>query len=513
MEGLTQAPNSKVAHRMIDTSTASTLSRGRLQNSRTALSIAFVPVALLVVGTVSTSLYFWGRDLHRFTQWIAAYIGLIIGELALYVVACYVVQRWSSRSSRAKWLTVALIIFFAAASRVVLVPQRPYLSSDVYRYVWDGQVQAAGINPYRYPPEADELRGLRDDKIYPNINSEDKQWRSPYPPVAQVVFLAVARISPMGVTAFKAAMSSFDIITILLLMLVLARSGIDPARAIIFAWHPLVIFEGAHSGHIEAVYIAFLALALLAWSSRKHAITGISLALATLVKFYPALLLPVFLVAGHEAMSARRSQRDEESSRASFISRVIHKRNLAMLVAFAAAVVLAYAPYWGAGGNLFGFVRGYIEEEGFVQSGARYFLLDAVRRVVSIPTDVFLIFGAACLIAVAIWQLLRVKRDVSDLARGALALIGTYLLLTTPRYSWYYLWLVPFLCFAPRLGWLYLASGSALLYLVWYTPLVYPEVPLWLGASIYVPTLLWLAWEQFTGGRRSNDTAPTSPLA
>jgi len=498
---------------MIDTTTASTLSRGRLQNSRTALSIAFVPVALLVVGTASTSLYFWGRDLHRFTQWIAAYIGLFTGQLALYVVGCYMVQRWSGRSSRVKWLTVALIIFFAGASRVVLVPQRPYLSSDVYRYVWDGQVQAAGINPYRYPPEAGELSGLRDDKIYPNINSEDKQWRSPYPPVAQIVFLAVARISPMSVTAFKAAMSSFDMITILLLMLVLARSGIDPARAIIFAWHPLVIFEGAHSGHIEAVYIAFLALALLAWSSRKHAITGISLALATLVKFYPALLLPVFLVARPESMSARTSQRDEEPARASFVTRVLHKGNLAMLVAFAAAVVLAYAPYWGAGGNLFAFVHGYIEEEGFVQSGARYFLLDAVRKVVSIPTDVFLIAGAACLMAVAVWQLLRVKRTASDLARCALALIGTYLLLTTPRYAWYYLWLVPFLCFAPRLGWLYLASASALLYVVWYTPMVYPEVPLWLGASIYVPTLLWLAWEQYTADRRSENMASTSPPA
>ena len=503
MEELTEDGDSKVAQRMIDTTTAGALSRGRLQNSRTALSIAFVPAALFVVGTASTSLYFWGRDLHRFTQWIAAYIGLFIGQLALYVVACYVVQRWSGRSSRATWLTVALVILFAAASRAVLVPQRPYLSSDVYRYVWDGHVQAAGINPYRYVPEATELSGLRDDKIYPNINSEDKQWRSPYPPMAQIVFLAVARISPMSVTAFKAAMSSFDLITILLLMLVLARSGIDPARAIIFAWHPLVIFEGAHSGHIEAVYIAFLALALLAWSSGKHAITGISLALATLVKFYPALLLPVFLVTRPEALGARTSQRDEEPARSSFVTRVINKGNLAMLAAFAAAGVLAYAPYWGAGGNLFAFVRGYVEEEGFVQSGARYFLLDAVRKVVSIPTDVFLISGAAFLMAVGLWQLLRVKRDATDLARGALALVGTYLLLTTPRYAWYYVWLVPFLCFAPRLGWLYLASVSTLLYLVWYTPLVYPEVPLWLGASIYFPTLGWLAWEQFTRSRRN----------
>jgi hypothetical protein len=479
-------------------------SPGQLQNSRTALSVAFVPVVLFVLGAASTSLYFWGRDLHRFTQWIAAYISLFIGQLALYVVACYVVQRWSDRSTRAaKWTSIALVIFFAAASRAVLVPQRPYLSSDVYRYAWDGHVQSAGINPYRYVPEAAELSGLRDDKIYPNITREDKQWRSPYPPVAQAVFFAIARMGPMSVTAFKAAMSSFDLITILLLMLVLARSSIDPARAIIFAWHPLVIFEGAHSGHIEAVYIAFLALALVTWSGRKHALTGVALALATLVKFYPALLLPVFLVAKPEALSAKTSHLDEEPARSSFVTRVIHKGNLAMLVAFGATILLAYAPYWSASSNLFAFLRGYIEEEGFVQSGARYFLLDAVRKVVSIPTDVFLVFAAACLMAVAVWWLLRVKRDASDVARGALALIGTYLLVTTPRYAWYYVWLVPFLCFAPSLGWLYLTCASVLLYLVWYTPLVYPEVPLWLGASLYVPALAWLAWKEFTSARRN----------
>ena len=491
---------------------ASTSSYPKTRERRAGVSAAAVPVALVALGAAALSLYFWGRDLHRFTQWIAAYTGLFIGQLALYVLACYVVQRWSHRSSRTSQLmTVALVIFFAAASRAVLVPQRPYLSSDVYRYVWDGHVQAAGINPYRYVPEADELSGLRDDKIYPNINREDKEWRSPYPPVAQIVFLAIARIGPLSVTAFKAAMSSFDLITILLLMLVLARSGIDPARAIIFAWHPLVIFEGAHSGHVDSVYIAFLALSMLTWSSRKHALTGVSLALATLVKLYPALLLSVFLVARTDALPDNTSQPDRVATRSAFASRLIHKDNLAMLLAFGATIILAYAPYWGAGGNLFAFARGYVEEEGFVQSGARYFLLDAIRKVVSIPTDVFLVFAAACLVAVAGWQLVRVKRDASDLARGALALIGTYLLLTTPRYAWYYLWLLPFLCFAPNLGWLYLTCASVLLYLVWYTPLVYPEVPLWLGASIYIPTLTWLAWEHFIRARRSDDKATPSP--
>jgi len=319
----------------------------------------------------------------------------------------------------------------------------------------------------------------------------------------------------MSVTAFKAAMSSFDLITIVVLMLVLARSGLDPARAIIFAWHPLVIFEGAHSGHIEAVYITFLALAVLAWSRKSHALTGVAIALATLVKFYPVLLLPVFLVTRPGMISSTTMKTESAAPRAfaRFAGRVIHKSNLAMLGGFVAAIVLCYVPFLSAGSNLFGFLRGYFAEEGFGETGARYFLLNSVRKLLPIPTSVFLVVAAARLIGVAVWWLLKIKRDASDLAAGALAMIGTYLLLTSPRYAWYYVWLVPFLCLAPRLGWLYLPCASVLLYLVWYTPLIYPEVPLWIGASIYIPTLAWLVWERYSSGRRGQiKTATTIAL-
>jgi hypothetical protein len=276
---------------------ATPLSHSQTRIKRIQVSPVFVPGVLLLLGSSSLVLYFWGRDLHRFTQWIAAYIGLFVGQLALYLLACFVVDRWSGRfSSSARWITLVLIVLFAAASRAILVPQRPYLSSDVYRYVWDGQVQKTGVDPYRYVPEASELSWLRDDKIYPNIPNEDRHWTSPYPPVAQFIFWGVASVRPMSVTAVKAAMALCDIVAAVILMFVLARSGGDPARAIVFAWHPLVIFESAHSGHLEAVYIVFLAIGLLAWSHKQGALTGAALGLATMVKFYPILLLPAFLV-------------------------------------------------------------------------------------------------------------------------------------------------------------------------------------------------------------------------
>ena len=69
----------------------------------------------------------------------------------------------------------------------------PLLSSDIYRYIWDGRVQAAGINPYRYFPAHDALAALRDATIFPRINRADYAVTI-YPPVAEFFFLIVTRI-------------------------------------------------------------------------------------------------------------------------------------------------------------------------------------------------------------------------------------------------------------------------------------------------------------------------------
>src|SRR5262245_42611126 len=83
-----------------------------------------------------------------------------------------------------------VILVAAVARRLALVCVEPYLSTDIYRYVWDGRVQAAGINPYRYVPSAPELAHLRDAVIYPNINRAGYAVTI-YPPMAQAIFLAV----------------------------------------------------------------------------------------------------------------------------------------------------------------------------------------------------------------------------------------------------------------------------------------------------------------------------------
>jgi alpha-1,6-mannosyltransferase len=476
----------------------------RAHTSRRATSqralVAAAPVALVALGAGMLWFYWWGRDLHRFTQWIAAYAGLFIGQFAMYVVACWVATKRRGPSSRAaERVKLCAIVFFAITFRAALANERPFLSSDVYRYVWDGHVQAQKINPYLYTPDAPEMDPLRDRerfpgvvKIYPNMS-----WLhlpTPYPPAAQAIYLLVYLIHPLSVAAFKVAALAFDLITVLAVMCALARSKLDPARAIVFAWHPLVIFEGAHSGHIEAAFMALLAIALVAWVSNKHALTGVALALATLVKFYPALVLPAFL----RSNGAGDDSRAGPGLRWAFRARSVlsSRPNLTMLGAFAATVVLVYLPYGLSGATGIGSLTNEFHEEGFTGRGVRYFLLALSHKVVPMSTNVFLVLSVALLGGLCLRWMIKAKRDVTDVARGSASLIGLYLILSSPHYSWYYAWLIPFLCFAPSLGWLYLTGASVFMYLLWYEPLVYPDMPIWLGIAVFAPALALLIWER-----------------
>ena len=77
---------------------------------------------------------------------------------------------------------LAAFCWSGLAMRLIVLPSPP-ASTDIYRYIWDGRVQAAGINPYRYLPADEALQALRDEAIYPQIN---RAGYAPtiYPPIA-----------------------------------------------------------------------------------------------------------------------------------------------------------------------------------------------------------------------------------------------------------------------------------------------------------------------------------------
>jgi len=478
------------------------LEQVRQESKQARLALILTPAALAVIGLALAWSYHWGGYLHRFSQGISAYIALFILQFALYLAACYFVFRNQSPAARQVGLaTCGIIVLLACVFRAELAGKPPYLSTDAYRYVWDGHVQSHHINPYRYKPTAAPIAYLRDDRVFPKINGADYAV-TPYPPVAQMIYLLVDLISPLNVNAFKILLVGFDMVSILAIMLALARSGMDPSRAVLFAWHPLLIWEGAHSGHVDSVFIAFLALALLAWSYKRHATTGVALAAAALIKFYPLILLPVFLPS---AMSEPADHGEASRQRPEGLRGIISRARSALwcsagrrtILGVIITIVLCYLPYLTVGRGIFGYMNEFFEEEGYINRGGRYFLLAVARQLVPVPTIVYTCFALIALAGLGMVWLTRTRRSVTDVAQGSIAMIGLYLVLTTPRYPWYYCWILPFLCFIPRLGWLYLTGATVLLYTLWFIPNEYPNLPIWLGAAMYVPVFAMLAADHF----------------
>ena len=388
---------------------------------------------LIVMGCVSLAVYLWSLRARSSVD-IVWFLRLAFIAGALYIAACWLVIR--IQPTYATWLTV---LIFAALFRLSLLFAPPYLSDDIYRYIWDGRVQAAGINPYRYAPTDQALEHLRDDKIYPRINHNYAPTM--YPPAAEAIWFVTTRVSE-SVTWMKLTMIVFEGIAIWALLKLLALFGLPRQRILIYAWHPLTVWEFAGSGHLDAIVIAFISLALLAHRRNAQAAAGLSLACATLVKLFPVALLPA----------------------------LYKRRDWKMPFIFALAIVFAYLPYLGVGARgVLGFLPGYARERGML-SGEQFFLLAAVRRLPlgsHVPAAAFIGFTILILAIVAVWILVHQRDNDDRYLTNSLIIAGTFTVLLAPHFPWYFAWLVPFLSFVPSVPVIYLTLSSFLLYLTW----------------------------------------------
>src|SRR5262249_10756746 len=154
--------------------------------------------------------------------------------LAGVQVVVYFAAIWLTKLSGPGRSIVWLILLFAAAMRAVVLLSPAYLSNDLYRYIWDGRVTAAGINPYRYIPVDPHLAELRDRTIFPEIN-RGNYAPTIYPPAAQAVFLVIAEIGGT-ITTVKAVMIAFEAIAMIALARLLTASGQPLTRLLVYAW-------------------------------------------------------------------------------------------------------------------------------------------------------------------------------------------------------------------------------------------------------------------------------------
>jgi len=82
--------------------------------------------------------------------------------------------------------------------------------------------------------------------------------------------------------------------------------------------------------------------------------------------------------------------------------------------------------------------------------------------------------------------------DVSYIRNG-LIIASSFILLLAPHFSWYFCWLILFLCFIPAISVFYLTAASFLLYLTWINDT--PDRVVLLKTLIFAPFVLLAIFE------------------
>jgi hypothetical protein len=484
--------------------------------------------ALLLIGM---GLFFLTRQLvSEYSHFTIGFSGVSGWSCILYLSAAFLVL-----TQPVDRFTFPIILAVAIACRLADLLAGPYLSSDIYRYVWDGVVQHAHISPYRYVPGDPVLAFLRapHQDIFDNINRRDYA-HTIYPPAAQALFYVVTWVSPT-VTFMKTVMILFEGVTMYALVTLLGYLGIRREQAFLYAWCPLLIWEIAGSGHLDSAAMAFIALALLARYREQPVLTGLFLAVAILLKFYPLVLLPALLLPRHPS-PAPKSKPVRRPTLLQLTTGVLRGVDWKMPITCFAIIAIGYAAYSSAGKLVFGFLGGYVEEEGMA-TGTRYFLLEAVHKfpgLQNLPPAVFLSFSALVFFLLTLWCLLNAvvspramsREEFNKLLEGkgyppsdplirdrnserpsplptflpnAFALATALMLLFSPHYAWYIIWLVPFFSLMPNLPILTYLLGFFYLYT---TALAEPGPKMFLAneilyAAVFAAFLAQLAFKRW----------------
>jgi hypothetical protein len=390
-----------------------------------------------------------------------AFIALAIPASLLALAATHVAER--TATSRALWLIFGIGILL----RVYVLLFDPLLSTDIFRYIWDGRVQAAGVNPYRYFPAHDALAHLRDATIFPRINRADYAVTI-YPPVAEFFFLIITRIGE-NVNVMRLALLGCETVSVTLIVLFLRRMERPLTRVVAYFWHPLPIWEIANNGHVDALAVALMLLGL--WVALTgHALRGaVSIALGTLVKPYVAPAL----------------------------ASIWRPWDWKMPAVVIAVIALCYLPYLSAGWGVLGFLsKGYLTEEG-IASGDDLWALSVWRLVFGThrgDVAAYAVVAASTVLFMMLSAARRPDRTIASSLADTNMLLLVVLLLVSPNRPWHFLPVLPFVALCGNAPTWAVSIGALLLTneLYWEFHLPKPAIKSILFGS-FLLTYIWSA--------------------
>jgi alpha-1,6-mannosyltransferase len=214
---------------------------------------------------------------------------ILIGFTLSFASFLLIIKNRTSSKSDLSWLVI-----FTSFIPLLAFPQ---LSDDVFRFMWDGNLIADGISPYRYLPS--DFIKLADVNIwysatFTKLNSPN--YYSIYPFVDQFIYFLSALASKVGIP-FHIVMKVIFII-IHIGGFFSAKSLFNKSKTSLYLYYlnPLVIVEGISNLHAEIVMIGFFSMALNILNQNRWYLGMFLFVLTIHTKLTPLMILPFILL-------------------------------------------------------------------------------------------------------------------------------------------------------------------------------------------------------------------------
>jgi hypothetical protein len=226
-------------------------------------------------------------DRHETATLLLVYTLLFV----LYVYLIYVRHEFNIKS----------LLISAILLRLIFLVAMPALSDDFYRFIWDGRLWAAGINPFANLPVfylTNAAPAGITMELFQLINSPTHY--TVYPPIPQFVNVLAVWLSPESipgaVMVMRLVLIAAELGTLVFLYKILKTRPRSFSAMAVYAFNPLIIIEIAGNLHHEGLLLFFFAGFIFYFKREKWVPGAAWLAASVASKLIPLIFLPYLML-------------------------------------------------------------------------------------------------------------------------------------------------------------------------------------------------------------------------
>lgn len=339
----------------------------------------------------------------------------IIGMLSIQALAWgTVLWTWKQQQKDLK-KHKSTILGLAILMRIPSFFATPIYEDDYFRFLWDGWNFITKGSPYLGPPEkffdqpgySESLQSILYNVNYPEVPTI-------YPPACQIFFALAALIGPLQLWALRLVLLCVELSSLLIFFRIASAK-----QLLLLAWCPLLVFECTFQVHPDFLGASLLLLAFYARQRKAPLATGFFSALALGIKVTALPALP-------------------------FLLWPLHKKSL---LGFLATLTLMYLPFFLQGSKadfdgLIVFSRDW-EFNASLYSIGSTILPKTLTKLIMLS-----LFSLVFFLLWFFWQ--NRGSTQHEIPKTLVVIYGTLFLVSPVVNSWYLLWILPFVCLAPR---------------------------------------------------------------